>query len=118
MRARARVCVDAIAATAHQCVEQSRNNAHLMHAASARLCSACPRSLSLSHTHHQAGDHHQLLALRQKMTVQLHQLGIYQRELEFMHQYNMEPPPHVDLYIVEEPFPVTHRVVNRRCVVT
>mmetsp|Transcript_19515 Transcript_19515/g.33545 ORF Transcript_19515/g.33545 Transcript_19515/m.33545 type:complete len:693 (-) Transcript_19515:198-2276(-) len=55
----------------------------------------------------QAADQHRLIELRQAISVQLHQLEIYQRELDFMRQYGMEPPPHVDLFVAEQPFPVS-----------
>lgn len=52
-------------------------------------------------------DQQRLLDLLAVLATQSHQLAIYERELDYIRQYAMEPPPFADLFIAEQPFPIS-----------
>lgn len=52
-------------------------------------------------------DQQRLLDVQAVLATQMHQLGIYERELDYIRQYAMEPPPFADLFIAEQPFPIS-----------
>jgi hypothetical protein len=52
-------------------------------------------------------DQQRLLDLLAVLATQSHQLAIYERELDYIRQYAMEPPPYADLFIAEQPFPIS-----------
>jgi hypothetical protein len=52
-------------------------------------------------------DQQRLLDLLATLATQAHQLDIYERELDYIRQYAMEPPPFADLFIAEQPFPIS-----------
>jgi hypothetical protein len=52
-------------------------------------------------------DQQRLLDLLATLATQSHQLDIYERELDYIRQYAMEPPPFADLFIAEQPFPIS-----------
>jgi hypothetical protein len=52
-------------------------------------------------------DQQRLLDVLAVLAAQTHQLEIYERELDYVRQYAMEPPPFADLFITQQPFPIS-----------
>ncbi len=52
-------------------------------------------------------DQQRLLDVLAVLAAQSHQLDIYEREVDYIRQYAMEPPPFADLFITQQPFPIS-----------